>query len=99
MAYRILVAPAAARRLQTFLPYVVQGLGRQLAELLEASAGGELGLAGAGGSARTLTLELDSVSVLYRIDDRDETLTVLDVQERPGAYASAADGGAAATTI
>jgi hypothetical protein len=74
-------------------------LGRQLAELLEASAGGELGLGGSGSSAPTRTLELDSVSVLYRIDDRDETLTVLDVEERPGAYALAGDAGAAATTI
>ena len=96
MAYRILVEPAAVRRLQTFLPHVVQGLGRQLAELLEPSTGGELGLAGPGGSARTVTLELDGVSVLYRIDDRDETLTVLDVQERPDAYAQ---GRAAAAAI
>ena len=99
MAYRILVEPTAARRLETLLPHVVQGLGRQLAELLEASAGDELGLAGSGGSARALTLELDSVSVLYRIDDRDETLTVLDVQERPDAYAPLSEGAATAAAI
>jgi len=90
MDYRIVVEPAAARRLRTFLPHVVQGLGRHLAELLEASAWDGSGLVPAGG-ARTLAIDVDGVSVSCRIDGRDETLTILDVQERPNAGAPSAE--------
>jgi hypothetical protein len=95
MDYRILVEPAAARRLRTFLPHVVQGLGRHLAELLEAFTWDGSGLAPAGGT-RTLAFDVDGVSVFCRIDGRDETLTILDMQERPNAVAPAVEAAAAA---
>jgi hypothetical protein len=90
MDYRIVVEPAAARRLRTLLPHVVQGLGRHLAELLEAFTWDGSGLAPAGG-ARTLAIDIDGVSVSCRVDARDETLTILDVQERPNAAGPAAE--------
>jgi hypothetical protein len=83
MDCRILVAPAAARRLRTLRPHVVQGLGRHLAESLEAFTWDGSGLADSTGGARALTIDVDGVSVSCRIDGRDETLTILDVQERP----------------
>jgi hypothetical protein len=79
MAYRILIEPAAARRLRTFSPHVVQGLGRQLAELLEPDLG-KASLAGDG----PLNIDAPGVIVSCRMDGRDETLTVLDVEEREG---------------
>jgi mRNA-degrading endonuclease RelE of RelBE toxin-antitoxin system len=95
MDYRILVDPAAARRLRTFLPHVVQGLGRHLAELLEAFTSDGPGLAPAGDS-RILAIDMDGVRVSCRIDGRDETLTILDVQERPNVIAPAGETVAAA---
>ena len=71
MAYRILIDPAAARRLRTCSPYVVQGLGRRLA--------------GEG----PLNIDAPGVSVSCRMDGREETLTVLDVEEREGIAAAA----------
>jgi hypothetical protein len=85
MAYRILIEPAAARRLRTFSPYVVQGLGRQLAELLEPNVPGQAGLAGDG----PVNIDAPGVIVSCRMDVRDETLTVLDVEEREGPLVSA----------
>jgi len=85
MAYRILIEPAAARRLRTFSPYVVQGLGRQLAELLEPDVLGKAGVAGDG----PVNIDAPGVSVSCRMDVHDETLTVLDVQEREGVAAAA----------
>jgi hypothetical protein len=85
MAYRILIEPAAARRLRTFSPYVVQGLGRQLAELLEPDMFGKAGLTGDG----PVNIDAPGVSVSCRMDVRDETLTVLDVEERDGVAAAA----------
>ena len=94
MDYRILVEPAAARRLTTLLPYVVQGLGRQLAELLEAFAWDGSGVPA--GGARVLAIDLDGVRVSCRIDGSDQTLTILDVQERPPTGATAGETVAAA---
>ena len=85
MAYRILIDPAAARRLRTFLPHVVQGLGRQLADLLEPDTLAKAGIAGDG----RLNIDAPGVSVSCRMDVRDETLTVLDVEDREGAAAAA----------
>jgi hypothetical protein len=85
MAYRILIEPAAARRLRTVSPYVVQGLGRQLAELLEPDVLGKAGLAGDG----PVNIDAPGVSISCRMDVRDETLTVLDVEEREGVAAAA----------
>jgi hypothetical protein len=85
MAYRILIEPAAARRLRTCSPHVVQGLGRQLAELLEPDALGKTGLPGDG----RLDIDAPGVSVSCRMDVREETLTVLDVEERAGDAAGA----------
>ena len=90
MDYRIVVEPAAARRLRTLLPHVVQGLGRHLAELLEAFTWDGSALAPAGG-ARTLAIDIDGVCVSCRIDAGDETLTILDVQEPPNAVGPAAE--------
>ncbi|MFL5453981.1 MAG: hypothetical protein ACJ78V_18840 [Myxococcales bacterium] len=95
MDYRLVVEPAAARRLRTLLPHVVQGIGRHLADLLEASTWEGSGLAPAGG-ARTLAIDVDGVTVSCRIDGRDETLTIVDVQERANAVAPAAEIVAAA---
>jgi len=85
MAYRILIDPSAARRLRDFSPYVVQGLGRRLAELLEPDALGRPAVAGDG----PLHIDVPGVSVSCRADRRDETLTVLDVQEPAGMAAAA----------
>jgi hypothetical protein len=99
MDYRILVEPAAARRLETFLPYVVQGLARHLVELLEGLASDGAGLLASTGGARVFAIDVEGASVSCRIDGRDETLTILDVQERPGAVAPAAETAAATAPI
>jgi hypothetical protein len=99
MDYRILVEPAAARRLRTFLPHVVQGLGRHLAELLEVFTWDGSGPAGSNGGARVFTIDVDGVTVSCRVDGRDETLTILDVQERPGTVAPAVETVSAAAPI
>jgi len=85
MAYRILIEPAAARRLRTFSPHVVQGLGRRLAELLEPDALGKNGIASDG----AFHIDAPGVSVSCRTDVRDETLTVLDVEESEAVAAAA----------
>jgi len=85
MAYRILIEPAAERRLRTFLPHVVQGLGRRLAEILEPDTLGKAAFAVDG----PLHIDAPGVSVSCRMDVRCETLTVLDVEEREGVAADA----------
>jgi len=95
MSYRILVEPAAAQRLRTFSSHVVQRLGRQLAELADlASIAPPPSLVFArnlGPEANLLRLEIEDVTVWYRIDKREETLTVVEVasraDEQPGAQA------------
>jgi mRNA-degrading endonuclease RelE of RelBE toxin-antitoxin system len=102
MAYRILIEPAAARRLRTFLPHVVQRLGRLLAELAELSGADShpaLGLALLPAPpVGLLTLEAEGVSVLYRIDKTAETLTLVEAEEREEAVASSATTDVAAAS-
>jgi len=85
MAYRILIDPAAARRLRSFSPYVVQGLGRRLLELLEPDALGKPSVAG----DVPFHIDVPGATVSCRTDGRDQTLTVLDVQEPEAAAAAA----------
>jgi hypothetical protein len=85
MAYRILIEPAAARRLRSVSPYIVQGLGRRLLELLESDALGKPAVAGEG----PFHIDIPGASVSCRNDAREETLTVLDVEEREGIAAAA----------
>ncbi len=95
MSYRILVEPAAAQRLRTFSSHVVQRLGRLLAELADlASIAPPPTLAFArhpGPQADLLRIEVEDVIVWYRIDKREETLTVVEVasgtDDQPGAQA------------
>jgi mRNA-degrading endonuclease RelE of RelBE toxin-antitoxin system len=86
MSYRILVEPAAAQRLRTFSSHVVQRLGRLLAELADlASIAPPQTLALIRSAADAVSrIDLEGASVWYRVDRREETLTVVDV-------ASAAD--------
>jgi hypothetical protein len=85
MAYRILIEPAAARGLRSVSPYIVQGLGRRLLELLEPDSLGKPAVAGDG----PFHIDVPGVIVSCRADVRDETLTVLDVEEREGVAAPA----------
>ncbi len=95
MSYRILVEPAAAQRLRTFSSYIVQRLGRLLAELADlASIAPPPILVFArnpGPEANLLRLEVEDVTVWYRINMRDETLTVVEassgIDDQPGAQA------------
>ena len=84
MSYRILVEPAAAQRLRTFSSHVVQRLGRVLAELADlASIAPPPSLVIArhpGSEASPFRIEVDEVTVWYRIDKNDETLTVVQVE-------------------
>jgi len=83
MSYRILVEPAAAQRLRTFSSHVVQRLGRLLAELADlASIAPPPSLMFArnpGPEANLLRVEVEDVTVWYRVDKREETLTVVEV--------------------
>ena len=83
MSYRILVEPAAGQRLRTFSSHVVQQLGRLLAELADlASIAPPPSLVFArnpGPEPNLLRMEIDDVTVWYRIDKRQETLTVVEV--------------------
>jgi mRNA-degrading endonuclease RelE of RelBE toxin-antitoxin system len=94
MSYRILVEPAAAERLRTFSSYVVQKLGRLLAELADLASIAPPPspvFARAQGTETNLRVEVDEVTVWYRIDKREETLTVVDLSsgadDQPGAQA------------
>ncbi len=95
MSYRILVEPAAGQRLRTFSSHVVQRLGRLLAELADlASIAPPSTLAFARHSspqADLLRIEVEDVTVWYRIDKREETLTIIEVangaDDHPGAQA------------
>ena len=95
MSYRILVEPAAAQRLRTFSSHVVQQLGRVLAELADlASIAPPPGLSFArnpGPDRNLLRVEVEDATVWYRIDKREETLTVVEVasaaDDQPGAQA------------
>ena len=91
MSYRILVEPSAAQRLRTFSSHIVQRLGRVLAELADlASIAPPQTLAFARSGADAVSrLDLEDATVWYRVDRREETLTVVDV-------ASAADDQAGA---
>jgi len=84
MSYRILVEPAAAQRLRTFSSHVVQRLGRVLAELADlASIAPPPSLVIArppASEARPVRIEVDEVTVWYRIDKDDQTLTVVQVE-------------------
>jgi mRNA-degrading endonuclease RelE of RelBE toxin-antitoxin system len=91
MSYRILVEPAAAQRLRTFSSHVVQRLGRLLAELADLASIAPpqtLALARSGADAVS-RIDLEDATVWYRVDRREETLTVVEV-------ASAADEQAGA---
>jgi mRNA-degrading endonuclease RelE of RelBE toxin-antitoxin system len=92
MSYRILVDPHAAHRLKTFPSYVVQRLGGVLAELAELAVVApppSLVFARASGpSGSLLRLELEHVSVFYRVDKTERTLTVVDVEDRAPTTAS-----------
>jgi len=95
MSYRILVEPTAAQRLRTFSSHVVQRLGRLLAELADlASIAPPPSLMFArnpGPEANLLRVEVEDVTVWYRVDKREETLTVVKVasgaDDRPDAQA------------
>ena len=95
MSYRILVEPAAAQRLRTFSSHVVQRLGRVLAELADlASIAPPPSLVIArnlGAEASPFRIEVEDVTVWYRIDKREETLTIVEVatgaDDQPGAQA------------
>jgi len=92
MSYRILVEPAAGQRLRTFSSHVVQRLGRLLAELADlASIAPPPTLAFASPQADLLRIEVEDVTVWYRIDKREETLTIIEVangaDDHPGAQA------------
>jgi mRNA-degrading endonuclease RelE of RelBE toxin-antitoxin system len=93
MSYRILVEPAAAQRLRTFSSHVVQRLGRLLAELADlASIAPPQTLAFArSGSDVVSRIDLEDATVWYRVDRREETLTVVEVassaDEQAGAQA------------
>ncbi|HYR20492.1 MAG TPA: hypothetical protein VEQ15_13430 [Myxococcales bacterium] len=95
MSYRILVEPAAAQRLRTFSSHVVQRLGRLLAELADlASIAPPPSLTLARSLAPDSTLlriEVEDATAWYRIDKREETLTVVEVasgtDDQPGAQA------------
>ena len=93
MSYRILVEPAAAQRLRTFSSYLVQRLGRLLAELADlASIAPPASLALAGdGDADLSRVDLEGAIVWYRVDRREETLTLVEVAtgagDQPGAQA------------
>src|SRR2546421_12937568 len=91
MSYRILVEPAAAQRLRTFSSYLVQRLGRLLAELA--------GLAGisppAGlmlarnGDAEPSRVELEGATGWYRVGPREDAPPPVDIApgagDQPGA--------------
>ena len=83
MSYRILVEPAAAQRLRTFSSHVVQRLGRVLAELADlASIAPPPSLVIArrpDPEASLFRIEVEDVTVFYRIDKIDETLTIVEV--------------------
>src|SRR6266852_1025979 len=95
MSYRILVEPAAAQRLRTFSSHVVQRLGRLLAELADlASIAPPTSLMLARNlspESNLLRIEVEDVTVWYRIDKPQETLTVVEVASgadgQPGAQA------------
>jgi hypothetical protein len=93
MSYRILVEPAAAQRLRTFSSYLVQRLGRLLAELADlASIAPPASLALARTADADLSrLDLEDATVWYRVDHREETLTLVDIAsglgDQPGAQA------------
>jgi mRNA-degrading endonuclease RelE of RelBE toxin-antitoxin system len=95
MSYRILVEPAAAQRLRTFSSHVVQRLGRLLAELADlASIAPPPSLVFArnqGPDASLLRIDVEDVTAWYRVDKREETLTVVEVasgaEDQPGAQA------------
>ncbi|HEX9605477.1 MAG TPA: hypothetical protein VF973_17115 [Myxococcales bacterium] len=95
MSYRILVEPAAAQRLRTFSSHVVQRLGRLLAELADLASIApppSLTLArNLSPESNLLRIGVEDVTVWYRIDKREETLTVVEVasgaDDQPGAQA------------
>ena len=95
MSYRILVEPAPAQRLRTFSSHVVQRLGRLLAELADlasiAPPPSLLLARNLGPEPNLLRMEIDDVTVWYRVDNREETLTVVEVastaDDQPGAQA------------
>jgi mRNA-degrading endonuclease RelE of RelBE toxin-antitoxin system len=95
MSYRILVEPAAGQRLRTFASHVVQRLGRLLAELADlasiAPPPSLLFARNPGPEPNLLRMEIDDVTVWYRVDNREETLTVVEVastaDDQPGAQA------------
>jgi hypothetical protein len=93
MSYRILVEPAAAQRLRTFSSYLVQRLGRLLAELADlASIAPPASLAlGRKTDAEVSRVDLEDATVWYRVDHREETLTLVDINagagDQPGAQA------------
>jgi mRNA-degrading endonuclease RelE of RelBE toxin-antitoxin system len=81
MSYRILVEPAAAQRLRTFSSYLVQRLGRLLAELADLASiapPASLSLA-RNPQAEVSRLDLEDATVWYRVDHREETLTLVEV--------------------
>jgi mRNA-degrading endonuclease RelE of RelBE toxin-antitoxin system len=93
MSYRILVEPAAAERLRTFSSYIVQRLGRLLAELADlASIAPPASLALARNADSELSrVDLEGATVWYRLDRHEETLTLVDIAasagDQPGAQA------------
>jgi hypothetical protein len=95
MSYRICVEQAAAQRLRTYSPHVVQRLGRLLADLAElasAPAPSHPSLVrNPPAGPRLFRIEVDEVSIWYAIDAVEETLTVVEVgsraEESPGAGA------------
>ena len=92
MSYRILVEPSAAQRLRTFSSHVVQRLGRLLAELADlASIAPPQTMGLSRGPETPSRIDLEDVSVWYRVDCREETLTLVEVacagEDQSGAQA------------
>ena len=72
----------------------MQRLGRQLAELADLASivpPTTIVFARGGGKAELLRLEIEDTAVRYRVDDQEQTLTVVEVEppagEQPGARA------------
>jgi len=79
MSYRIEVPPLSGQLFHSLSPHVVLHFGRQLAEVAAELGGAEPGVVIPKGAPRQFRLEIEGCSLLYEIDRRARTVSVLDV--------------------
>ncbi len=87
MSYRIEVPTLASQLFRSLSPHLVLHFGRQLAQIAAELSRAEPSVGIAQGAPRQFRIEVEGCALLYEIDRRARTVSVVDVQQGEPALA------------